>query len=71
LRAGTSGSDGSGEKVTLLSADGQLVEVDRASIRVARKETREQIKKSHLGIPGRKFVMVLTWQNARMPVSVL
>lgn len=72
VAAGTSGSDGSGEKVTLLSADGQLVEVDRASIRVARKETREQIKKSHLGIPGRKFVMVIDLakcKNARKCVD--
>jgi len=56
----------------LLSADGKLVEVDRASIRVAKAETREQIKKSHKGIAGRKFVMVIDLskcKNARKCVD--
>ncbi len=72
MAAGDSSSDESGEKVMLLSADGKLVEVDRASIRMAKAETREQIKKSHKGIPDRKFVMVIDLskcKNARKCVD--
>jgi len=72
MATGDSSSDESGEKVMLLSADGKLVEVDRASIRMAKAETREQIKKSHKGIPDRKFVMVIDLskcKNARKCVD--
>lgn len=72
MAATGSSSDESGEKVMLLSADGKLVEVDRASIRMAKVETREQIKKSHKGIPDRKFVMVIDLskcKNARKCVD--
>ena len=72
VAAAGSSSDESGEKVMLLSADGKLVEVDRASIRMAKVETREQIKKSHKGIPDRKFVMVIDLskcKNARKCVD--
>jgi molybdopterin-containing oxidoreductase family iron-sulfur binding subunit len=72
MATGGSSADASGEKVMLLSADGKLVEVDRASIRVAKAETREQIKKSHKGIAGRKFVMVIDLskcKNARKCVD--
>ena len=72
MAAAGSSSDESGEKVMLLSADGKLVEVDRASIRMAKAETREQIKKSHKGIPDRKFVMVIDLskcKNARKCVD--
>jgi molybdopterin-containing oxidoreductase family iron-sulfur binding subunit len=72
MAATGSSSDESGEKVMLLSADGKLVEVDRASVRMAKTETREQIKKSHKGIPDRKFVMVIDLskcKNARKCVD--
>lgn len=72
MAAGKASADESGEKVKLLSADGKLVEVDRASIRMARAETREQIKKSYKGIPDRKFVMVIDLakcKNARKCVD--
>jgi molybdopterin-containing oxidoreductase family iron-sulfur binding subunit len=72
MATGGSSADASGEKVMLLSADGKLVEVDRASIRMAKAETREQIKKSHKGIAGRKFVMVIDLskcKNARKCVD--
>ena len=72
MAAGEVSPPGSGEKVKLLSADGKLVEVDRASIRLARAETREQIKKSYKGIPDRKFVMVIDLakcKNARKCVD--
>lgn len=72
MAAGEVSPPGSGETVKLLSADGKLVEVDRASIRLARAETREQIKKSYKGIPDRKFVMVIDLakcKNARKCVD--
>jgi molybdopterin-containing oxidoreductase family iron-sulfur binding subunit len=70
--AATSSGAGSGETVMLLSADGKLVEVDRSSIRVAKARTKEQIVKSHKGIPSRKFVMVIDLakcKNARKCVD--
>jgi len=62
----------SGEMVRLLSPDGTLVEVDRSSIKKAKAQTREQIKKSYMGIPDRKFVMVIDLakcKNARKCVD--
>jgi len=45
----------SGEKIKVLSTDGEIIEVDKAHVhypRVSRSEARE-------GIPGKKFVMVI------------
>lgn len=72
--AGASGpaETGSGEMVKLLSPDGTLVEVDRSSIKKAKVQTREQIKKSYEGLPDRKFVMVIDLakcKNARKCVD--
>ena len=45
----------SGEMVKVLTADGQLLEVDKSSL----KSTKEIRKEARQGIPGRKFVMVI------------
>jgi molybdopterin-containing oxidoreductase family iron-sulfur binding subunit len=58
----------SGEKIKVLTTDGEIVEVDKAHIkypRVSKKESRE-------GIPGKKFVMVIDLarcKNARACVE--
>jgi Fe-S-cluster-containing dehydrogenase component len=60
------------DKVRLLSAEGKLVEVDRSAIRETRALTKDQIKQSHKGLPGRKFVMVIDLakcKNARKCVE--
>lgn len=70
--AGESSETGSGETVKLLSSDGTLVEVDRSAIKKAKAQTKEQIRKSYKGIPGRKFVMVIDLakcKNARKCVD--
>ncbi|TFH49945.1 MAG: 4Fe-4S dicluster domain-containing protein [Bacteroidia bacterium] len=62
----------SGEKVRLLTADGKLVEVDKSAIKVAKSETKQQIKRSYSGLPDRKFVMVIDLakcKNARKCVD--
>ena len=59
----------SGEKVKALTTDGQIIEVDKSWI----KTPRVSIEESHLGIPGRKFVMVIDLakcKNARKCVEV-
>ena len=60
--------DKSGEKVKVLTTDGEVVEVDRSDIHHKRL-TREEPKQ---GIPGRKFVMVIDLakcKNARKCVE--
>ncbi|HUW93755.1 MAG TPA: 4Fe-4S dicluster domain-containing protein [Bacteroidales bacterium] len=62
----------SGEKIRLLSSDGKLVEVDKSAIKVAKARTKEEIEKSHKGLPGKKFVMVIDLakcKNARKCVD--
>jgi Fe-S-cluster-containing dehydrogenase component len=58
----------SGEKVTALTTDGQIIEVDKSVI----KSPRVSIEESIEGIPGRKFVMVIDLgkcKNARACVD--
>jgi Fe-S-cluster-containing dehydrogenase component len=58
----------SGEKIKVLTTDGQIIEVDKAHI----KSPRVSIEESHEGIPGRKFVMVIDLakcKNARACVN--
>ncbi len=58
----------SGEKVKVLTTEGELVEVDKALIH----SPRVSIEESHKGIPGRKFVMVIDLakcKNARKCVE--
>jgi len=61
------------DKVKLLSPDGKLVEVERSSLNLP--ETTEQYispEESRVGIPGRKFVMVIDLakcKNARLCVT--
>jgi len=47
-----------GEKVKLLSPDGELVEIDKAYLKPA-PETSPSLRNPREGIPGRKFVMVI------------
>jgi len=47
-----------GEKVKLLSPDGELVEIDRAYLKPA-PDVPAAMQKGREGIPGRKFVMVI------------
>lgn len=48
----------SGEKVKLLSPDGQIVEIDKAFIKPA-PEVHISPDEARIGIPGKKFVMVI------------
>jgi Fe-S-cluster-containing dehydrogenase component len=48
----------SGEKVTLLSPDGELVEIDKAFLKPI-PEVNISPEASRVGIPGRRFVMVI------------
>jgi hypothetical protein len=49
----------SGKKVKLLSPDGKLVEVDQADIKPAKKLLEESKEEARLGLPDRKFCMVI------------
>ena len=51
----------SGEKMKVLTTDGKVVEVDKASI----KPTQVLRKEAKQGIPGRKFVMVIDLSKCR------
>ena len=46
---------GSGEKVKVMTTNGEIMEVDKAMLKLPRVSVEE----SHLGIPGKKFVMVI------------
>jgi Fe-S-cluster-containing dehydrogenase component len=74
--AGTSVISGakskSGEKIKLLSPDGNLVEVDKEDIKPAREIVEELKTEARTGLPGRKFVMVIDLarcKNARKCVD--
>lgn len=55
LISACSGGAGSGEKVKVLTTDGQIMEVDKAQLK-----TDKQVRKdARQGVPGRKFVMVI------------
>ena len=58
----------SGEKIKVLTTDGQIIEVDKAHIKTPRVSIEESVE----GIPGRKFVMVIDLakcKNARACVD--
>ncbi len=57
----TSSSE-NGKKVTLLSSEGKLVEVDENSIKLSEKVLQER---GHEGIPGKKWVMVIDLSKCR------
>ncbi len=48
-----------GEKVTLLSPDGELVQIDSGHLRYVHKTVGVSREEARVGIPGRKFVMVI------------
>jgi molybdopterin-containing oxidoreductase family iron-sulfur binding subunit len=57
-----------GEKVKVMTTNGEIMEVDKAMLKLP----RVSIKESHAGIPGRKFVMVIDLgrcKNARKCVE--
>lgn len=57
-----------GEKVKLLSTDGQVVEVDKAYLKLASVENAADLAKNTTGrepVPGRKFVMVIDLGRCR------
>jgi molybdopterin-containing oxidoreductase family iron-sulfur binding subunit len=61
-------AEGTGEKVKVMTTDGEIMEVDRGHLQLPRV-TREE---SHQGIPGKKFVMVIDLakcKNARACVD--
>jgi molybdopterin-containing oxidoreductase family iron-sulfur binding subunit len=62
----------SGEKIKLLSPDGSLVEVDKEDIKPAKEILAELKTEARIGLPGRKFVMVIDLarcKNARKCVE--
>ncbi len=65
LAAGPEGGEksapsASGEKVKVLTTDGKVVEVDAAQLSLAKASGKfVSPSESHIGIPGRKFVMVI------------
>src|SRR5674476_520738 len=62
----------SGEKIKLLSPDGQLVEVDKDDIKPAKEIVAELKSEARKGLKGRKFVMVIDLakcKNARKCVE--
>jgi molybdopterin-containing oxidoreductase family iron-sulfur binding subunit len=61
-----------GEKVALLSPDGELVMVDSAQLKHVHKTVGVSVEEARHGIPGRKFVMVIDLakcKNARNCVT--
>lgn len=66
------GMDETGEKVTLLSPDGELVQVDTGHLKYVPKGVVVSAEEARQGIPGRKFVMVIDLarcKNARKCVT--
>ncbi|HLF63203.1 MAG TPA: 4Fe-4S dicluster domain-containing protein [Saprospiraceae bacterium] len=65
-------SSAEGEKVKLLSPDGELVEIDSSELRYVHKTVGVSTEVARKGIPGRKFVMVIDLarcKNARKCVT--
>ena len=57
-----------GDKVTLLSPDGELVSIDSSHLRPVPKNIPVSYEEARQGIPGRKFVMVIDlakWRRDR------
>jgi len=59
LLAGSNAIASSGEKVKVLTAEGKLVEVDKSALSDVKVATDEKREKARIGLPGRKFVMVV------------
>jgi molybdopterin-containing oxidoreductase family iron-sulfur binding subunit len=57
--AAAEGMIGSGEKVKLLSVDGQIIEVDKAFLKPVPDVPKVSNEAARIGIPGKKFVMVI------------
>jgi molybdopterin-containing oxidoreductase family iron-sulfur binding subunit len=55
----------SGEKIKLLSPEGRLVEVDKDDIAPAEKSETNLKSEAKIGLPGRKFVMVIDLAKCR------
>lgn len=66
----------SGEKVKLLSVDGEIIEVDRAYIKPVPNMPTVSRSEERVGVPGKKFVMVIdlsrckNLKNARKTVTM-
>ncbi len=57
-----------GEKVKLLSTNGEIIEVDKAYLKMASVENAEQMRRDLIGrepVPGRKFIMVVDLGRCR------
>jgi molybdopterin-containing oxidoreductase family iron-sulfur binding subunit len=68
----TNAANETGEKVTLLSPDGELVQVDTGHLKYVPKNVVVSKEEARIGIPGRKFVMVIDLarcKNARKCVK--
>ncbi|HXR80454.1 MAG TPA: 4Fe-4S dicluster domain-containing protein, partial [Saprospiraceae bacterium] len=68
----TDTSGETGDKVTLLSPDGELVQVDTGHLKYVPKNVVVSKEEARQGIPGRKFVMVIDLarcKNARKCVT--
>lgn len=52
-------TEASGEKVKLLSVDGEVIEVDKAFLKPVPETPHISNKEARRGIPGKKFVMVI------------
>jgi Fe-S-cluster-containing dehydrogenase component len=57
--ASDEGTTASGEKVKLLSVDGQIIEVDKAFLKPVPDVPKVSNAEARIGIPGKKFVMVI------------
>lgn len=53
------GTNASGEKVKLLSMDGEIIEVDKAFLKPVPDVPKVSNEAARIGIPGKKFVMVI------------
>lgn len=63
---------GDGEKIQLLSPEGELVEIDKKHVKQVHKTCGVSTEEARKGIPGRKFVMVIDLakcKNARKCIS--
>lgn len=66
------GTEETGEKVTLLSPDGELIQVDTGHLKYVPRNVVVSKEEARQGIPGRKFVMVIDLarcKNARKCVT--